>query len=654
MKSKIYQGEIMHRRLEPVNHHFTYPVQFYGFDLAELDELAKTVKGFGYNRFRPVALHDVDYLERDERPLEDKIRTWLQRQGCEAPVSRIELITSARFFNYVFNPVSFYVCFDGEDRVCCLAAEVNNTSGEKHLYLANEMHEAGAGWKASRSIPKDFYVSPFHDLEGQYAFQVSKQNGSLEIRVDLWKNGRPVFLSKICGTARPLTTGDLCKTLIRFPITSMLTMPRILWQSAKLRFGKGLNVYPKPEPGSQMTIRGAPPTLLERFAARLVLGSLRRIHSGCLRLNLPDGRKEVFGNPGDREVASLTIRRSKLFTRLLFEGANGFGEGFVHGDWESDDVTGVLEVLANNGDCLYHDNLWVSFLARARDRLGHLRRKNTLQMSRRNIQDHYDLGNEFFRTFLDPGMTYSCALYRRDDETLEEAQRNKIHAVLDRAGIRPEHHVLEIGSGWGSFAVEAARRTGCRVTTITLSEEQQEYANERVRTANLEDQVKVLLCDYRDVRGSFDRIVSIEMLEAVGHEYFGTFLGMCDRLLKPGGRVVLQVITIPDDRYEEYRQGCDWIQKRIFPGGLLPSLAALREAMARASSLAIRSVENIGPHYARTLRDWRTAFLKNTEELRRLGFDEEFLKVWVYYLCYSEAGFSTLALNDLHLVLERE
>jgi cyclopropane-fatty-acyl-phospholipid synthase len=250
-------------------------------------------------------------------------------------------------------------------------------------------------------------------------------------------------------------------------------------------------------------------------------------------------------------------------------------------------------------------------------------------------------------------MMYSAALFGREDEPLAAAQRRKIHRLADVADIRPHHHVLEIGCGWGGFAIEAAKHTGCRVTGITISEEQHRYAVERVKAEGLTGQVEIRLCDYRDMQGSFDRIVSIEMLEAVGHRYYGTFFRTCDRLLTPGGRIVLQVITIPDQRYDAYRRNPDWIQKHIFPGGMLPSLTALSKAMTRHSSLIIDQMDNIGIHYAETLRRWRRAFEANREPLLQLGYDETFQRKWIYYLCYCEAGFQTRFTNDLHLVLTR-
>jgi cyclopropane-fatty-acyl-phospholipid synthase len=250
-------------------------------------------------------------------------------------------------------------------------------------------------------------------------------------------------------------------------------------------------------------------------------------------------------------------------------------------------------------------------------------------------------------------MSYSCAIFRSPDETLEAAQRNKKHSIIEKAEIAEDDHVLEIGCGWGGFALEAVKKTGCRITGITVSQAQHDYAQRLVSAEGLEEKISVLLCDYRHVTGKFDKIVSIEMLEAVGHRFLGTFFEACDRLLKEGGRVVLQTITVPDQRYDSYRKGVDWIRKHIFPGGHLPSLKALTAAMTSHSKLNIVGVENIGAHYARTLREWRNRFNENIDTLTDMGFDKTFQRKWVYYLACCEGGFAADALGDLQIVLRR-
>lgn len=389
----------------------------------------------------------------------------------------------------------------------------------------------------------------------------------------------------------------------------------------------------------------------ERTGAAVVMAALEKIRDGRLTMTLPDGTVRVFGDPASPVRANVHVRRHDFFKRVLLWGDVGFGEAYQAGDFATDDLTALIRLFIENGEAMEAENTRFAAWGKLRNRARHLFNANTVSGSRRNIYAHYDLGNEFFKLFLDPTLMYSCAAFEPGD-TLEAAQRRKVAMILDKARVQPGDEVLEIGSGWGTCAVEAARR-GAKVTTLTISERQFEFVKERIRREGLQDRIEVRFCDYRKAEGSYDKIVSIEMIEAVGHEFLGTFFATCDRLLKPHGLVVIQGITIPDQRYEAYRRGCDWIQKHIFPGALLPSLTAMTAAMTANSRLTVEHVENIGIHYARTLREWREALLARNEKVKALGFGEEFLRTWDYYFSYCEAGFATRTLGDLQLVLTR-
>ncbi|HSR88168.1 MAG TPA: cyclopropane-fatty-acyl-phospholipid synthase family protein [Pontiella sp.] len=394
------------------------------------------------------------------------------------------------------------------------------------------------------------------------------------------------------------------------------------------------------------------PTSFEQQCMNLVDRKLSRISKGHLEVQLPSGGTRHYGDQSEARV--LKVNHYRFYTRLVTAGNIGIGEAWTDADWDCDDLPGILKLFIDNMEALKPTGLTSGIAKRLQHLLQHALNRNTVSGSRRNIHAHYDLGNDFYRLFLDPEtMMYSSALFQSENESLAQAQTNKIQRLIELAEIKPEHHVLEIGCGWGGFAIEAARQTGCRVTGITISDEQFKFATERVAEEGLEDRIKIILCDYRKMIGSFDRIVSIEMLEAVGHAYYGTFFNTCDRLLKPGGRVVLQVITIPDQRYKAYRRNPDWIQKHIFPGGMLPSLTELCRSMTRNSSFILNHLDNIGIHYAETLRRWRGAFESNKAQLLKQGYDGHFQRKWIYYLCYCEAGFQTAFINDLHLTLVR-
>ena len=397
--------------------------------------------------------------------------------------------------------------------------------------------------------------------------------------------------------------------------------------------------------------RRHPGAMAGLIARRVVLHAASRIRRGRLTVILPDGRRHTFGDAASRG-ATLRAHDDEFFVRLLLHGEIGLGEAYTDGLWSTDDLVALAALGLANRDRLNLDLPVVGWAARLRDLRLHRARRNTVIGSRRNIHAHYDLTNGFYRLFLDPSMTYSCALFGSSGENLEDAQRNKYRRACERGGINPGDRVLEIGCGWGGFATFAAREYGCRVTAITISGEQLAYARRLVDAEGLSSQVDVQLCDYRRIAGRFDRIVSIEMLEAVGHEYLPGFFRSCDRVLRPGGTLFLQVITVPARAHARQREGVNWIQKHIFPGGVLPSLAALESAMA-PTSLAITGVEDIGQHYASTLREWRRRYMAQLPEVRALGFDERFIRTWEYYLAVCEASFLQRNTFDLQIVCER-
>ena len=387
------------------------------------------------------------------------------------------------------------------------------------------------------------------------------------------------------------------------------------------------------------------------LAARVVFAGFSRLREGRLTIHLPDGSSRSFGAT-DSAHAEMTIHRWRFFSRLVRGADVGAGESYVDGDWSTPDLVALSSFFLANEDALAPPRL-VGALSRVRDRLLHLARNNRRLQARRNIRAHYDLSNDLYRLFLDPSMTYSAALFGRPGISLEEAQKAKYERLARWAGIRKGDRVLEIGSGWGGFAEYAAGELGCSITGVTLSEEQAEFARDRMRTLGLSSLVDIRLTDYRDVQGSFDAIVSIEMLEAVGHRYLDSFFAVCDRVLRPGGRVALQTITIPDQVYDRYRRGTDWIRKYIFPGGHLPSLGAVQASMARSSALVVDRLDNIGDHYATTLRHWRRRFWIKIDAVRELGFDEEFVRMWDFYLATCEAAFRRHHIGNIQLQLSR-
>jgi len=386
------------------------------------------------------------------------------------------------------------------------------------------------------------------------------------------------------------------------------------------------------------------------LAERALHTRLAGLRSGRLRLR-DGGAAAEFGDPAAPPL-EIVVRDRRFYAAAIGGGALGAAEAYIRGWWTTDDLTGVVRLLLRNRAALEHlEGGWARVAGGLR-RIANLLRRNTRRGSRRNIRAHYDLGNEFFALFLDDTLTYSCGLFERPGASLRDASLAKHERIAALAALGPEDHVLEIGAGWGAFAVHVARRIGCRVTATTISAEQHRFARERVAAAGLEDRVTVLRQDYRDLAGVYDKLVSIEMIEAVGYEHFGTFFRKCADLLKPTGRLAIQAITIPDERYEAARREVDFIKRYIFPGGGLPSRAVLREAAA-ATDLRLERADEIGPHYAETLRRWRENFARHRARIAALGFDERFLRMWEFYFSYCEGAFHERAIGDVQLAFAK-
>ena len=392
---------------------------------------------------------------------------------------------------------------------------------------------------------------------------------------------------------------------------------------------------------------------LDGLGERLLRARLAQLVHG--RVTLVAGpRRETYGHltPRCGLHATVQVRDRRFYAEAAFGGSVGAGESFMAGDWSADDLTALVRILlVNRGVLDGLDGGW-SRLAEPLRRAVHAVSRNTRAGSRRNIAAHYDIGNDFFELFLDPTMTYSCAVYGRPDMTLEEAQVAKLERLCRKLDLRPSDHLLEIGTGWGALAIHAARNYGCRVTTTTISREQHALAAARIAQAGLADRITLRLDDYRDLDGRYDKLVSVEMIEAVGHQYYDTFFARCAGLLAPGGTMVLQSITIDDRQYASARDSVDFIKRHIFPGCCIPSLTALVQSATRASSLRIVDVEDIGPHYASTLADWRRNLFDHAAGVRARGYPEALLRMWHFYLAYCEGGFAERALGDVQVVLQ--
>jgi cyclopropane-fatty-acyl-phospholipid synthase len=394
------------------------------------------------------------------------------------------------------------------------------------------------------------------------------------------------------------------------------------------------------------------------FYETLVLRSLKPFVHGGMRMVFPDGSERRFGAEGEPITAEMRLRSFDFFKRVALYGNVGLGEAYMDGDWDTDDIAAVMswfilnlskvpELQASSGKMAFVN------LMKLVNRAQHLLRPNSVKTSRRNISEHYDLGNEFYSLWLDKTMTYSAARFEYPGQPLEDAQASKYDALCQKLQLKPTDHVLEIGCGWGGFCCHAAKTYGCRVTAVTISEEQHKYATERVAREGLADRIEIRLQDYRHITGQFDKIASIEMLEAVGDAFLTTYFAKCSEVLAPHGLLAVQMITVADCHHKNLRQGVDWIQKHIFPGSLLLSVGRVNDAVNRTSNLFLHGMEDLGASYAKTLRLWYERFNAVREQVQKLGFDERFMRKWNYYLNYCEAAFAMRNISVVQAVYTR-
>ena len=437
-------------------------------------------------------------------------------------------------------------------------------------------------------------------------------------------------------------------------------------------FAKNASMEPTPMalelslPKSAMTADTCVPTRLEGWLRDRLIRRLVNLQHGSVVMTEAKGeeillgRQPVEGGTESNLTADVLVNRSRFFSRVMLGGTMGAAESYIDGDWRSDNLTDLIRVMIRNLSQLTTlEKYWGRWKGIWNWRQ-HLSRHNSITGSRKNIHEHYDLGNHFYQLFLDSTMNYSSAIFQREDlatgqqrydrETLREASVRKMDRICEKLQLRPSDHVLEIGTGWGGLALQMAARHGCRVTTTTISEQQFRFATERIRAAGLSDRVTVVQRDYRELEGTYDKLVSIEMIEAVGHQYYDCFFEKCQQLLKPQGLMLLQAITMSEQNYQYHIRHVDFIRRYIFPGGCLPAISALQTSIANKTDWRMLHQEDITPHYVHTLACWRAEFLSRLKDVRSQGYSEKFIRLWHFYLCYCEAAFAERRVHNLQLV----
>jgi cyclopropane-fatty-acyl-phospholipid synthase len=400
---------------------------------------------------------------------------------------------------------------------------------------------------------------------------------------------------------------------------------------------------------SNTAVQSQQPGLLDGLLQKKVLATMARLEHGHVRLK-HNGSTQQLGDATQPVFAELQVLDEAFFGKIALGGSVGAGESYMDGDWRSDDLVALMRLMIRNRDLLDGMEGGSARFSAWFMQLAHQFRRNTKSGSRKNIAAHYDLGNNLFELFLDSSMMYSSAIFDAEDMSLEQASARKLQVICEQLQLNETDHLLEIGTGWGGMALYAARHFGCKVTTTTISQQQYDLAKARIEAAGLGDRVTLLLQDYRELQGQYDKLVSIEMIEAIGHQYQDTYFAKCASLLKPGGIALIQAITIEDHRYQQALKSVDFIKRYIFPGSYIPCVSSMVASAAEAGQLRLLDLRDIGDSYAKTLHEWRRRFLANSEQVLALGYDQRFIGMWNFYLAYCEAGFLERSISDVHML----
>ncbi len=636
----IYRTTITHSRQATVRHSFECRNYSWYLDLDALPSLPWWLRPFA--RF-----HARDHLAgRPGQSLRDRVDAYLAEHDAALPEGRVTALLQARVPGYALNPISVFWCHDRDGELRRVIVEVHNIYGQRDAYLLPPA-------SAPVLVNKQFHASAVNPVVGQHQALAPRPDRQLDVVVSLHGAGQPPFVAKLRGTRRPATVGHVARMQILAPLAPVLVALRIRIREIAL-WSRRVPVVP-PTAGSETrspatdpqrwpAIANVPAGLLT--SATAVIGK-RLLHRAAnrlpLRLGYPDGA--VVG-AGDAASPTLVIHQpERLARRIGRHGLIGFGESYMAGEWESDSLTELLTVLATDVDNLVPSALrWLRPIVLA-SQPGPSRPSR--EQVRRNVAEHYEVSSDLFGEFLDETMTYSGAMFDTLPASwpdLAGAQRRKIDRLLDAAGVGPGTRLLEIGTGWGELCIRAAAR-GAQVRSVTMSEKQRWLARQRVAAAGLSDRVHIDLRDYLDVGGNYDAVISVEMIQATGFHAWTDYFRSLERPLTPNGRLVIQAITMPHDRMLATRYTHTWIQKYIFPGGLIPSARAIREITERQTGLRSIDMLSLGQDYAETLRLWRERFLQRRKTLAHIGFDEVFARMWEFYLAYAEAGFRSGYLN---------
>ncbi|MEJ7787902.1 MAG: DUF1365 family protein [Solirubrobacteraceae bacterium] len=634
--SALYRGEIRHRRQGTPASEFTHPLTLLYADLEELPGL------LGGRLVRPapgiVRVRRRDLLGgADGPPTAVAVRALIEeRSGRPAPRGAIRVLTAPRTLGTAFNPVSFYYCFDEDGRLDSVIAEVTSTPWlKRHAYV---LRTTGGERVLRGEHAKLLHVSPFQDMDHRHVWTVTTPAETLSVHIENHRDAVDTkdFDATLSLHREELTPASLRSAVRRHPAGAVRTLGLIYGHAVALKVRGAPHFPPPADPATETPMTKLTPT--QTAARRAVLALLGRLSTGRLELVEPDGRRHELG-PGGEPFAVARLNDPQAWVALL-SGSRGLGQSYTDGLWDSPELTDVVRLAARNVQGLDEIRRRMQAVRVPYQHLRGLRGRVTKTQGRRDIHAHYDLGNDLFELMLDETMMYSAGSFSSPEATLRDASLEKLELVCDKLDLKPGDRVLEIGAGWGGFAIHAATTRGCHVTTTTISVEQHAYAVEKVRAAGVEGLVTILLEDYRDLTGTYDRVVSLEMIEAVGWQDFPTFFRICSERLERDGAMLLQAITMDDRAYEVEKASNSFIREQIFPNGCLPSQAEIARCLKAQTDLRAAHHEDLTGDYVHTLHHWRKNIEASTERLEELGYDERFRRLWHFYLCYCEGGFA--------------
>lgn len=667
----ICEGAVVHRRVGPSRHAFRYPVRYVWIDPDDPEALCDLHPLWSAHRMAPIRFRRGDYGTHSNGSLREGVRDDLAGVLDRRPTGEVRMLTQLRRWGWLFNPITVYVAWDSnpDEPVGCVLEVTNTPWKQRHRY-AVRLDTGPEGWMTA-TTSKVLHVSPFLDEDFDYRLRLRADGGQIELGIDVVESdiGATRLQTELVVSQRTGTRRLLSRELWLGGLPTHRVSAGIHRQALAL-WRKGVAVVPHPakrvsvsrhssaEPNRLLTRARATRTTsaLQRrttaLSSRIVAALLTRFRSDRLIVadETAEPRIREFG-PGGGITATVRVVDRRAYSAVLAEGSAGFGRGFIEGWWTSDDPVAVTRVIIRNLAGLDRmRNRWRRTTGWATDRYRRMRPRDSRRRNRDDIASHYDIGNEFFELFLDETMLYSSAVFPSLDTELADASRHKCDLLLDRLGVEPGQHLLEIGTGWGGLAIHAASR-GCEVTTTTISSEQLREARKRVADHGFTDRITLLDLDWRDLTGRFDHVVSVEMIEAVDWRDYDDFFATIERRLAPGGRVAIQAIVLPDNRWERAKNTVDFIRRFVFPNGYLPSLGAIERSLARATNLRIDSVDDFGPHYAETLRRWRERFEARIDDVAALGLDDRFQRLWRFYVSYCEAGFRERHCSVVQIVL---